>query len=165
MIVWILASVDLTDDKGMNEIRKWTNQQEAAIQSLNAQESRCQTELNTAFEEYENLCALAANFDPNALWPERLRERENLTNEARTELKTRLGADYSERRLEFAEQRLREMLPEEGTGAAAVLEKSASAREATCFPKKPNRFPWEYYVPVQMGYEWRVAEGMEGNPK
>ena len=109
----ILASFNLTDDKDMAEIRKWTKQQEAAIQTLNAQESRCQTELNTALEEYKTICAHAANFDPHALWPERLRERENLTNEARAELKTRLGADYSERRLDFAEQRLKERLPEE----------------------------------------------------
>lgn len=110
----ILASFDLNDDKDMNEIRRWTKQQEAAIKALNTQESRCQTELNTALEEYKALCNHAANFDPKALWPERLRERENLTKEARAELKTRLGAGYSERRLEFAEQRLREMLPEEG---------------------------------------------------
>ena len=110
----ILASFDLTDDKDMNEIRRWTKQQEAAIQTLNAQEFRCQTELNTALEEYKTLCTHAANFDPNALWSERLRERENLTNEARAELKNRLEVDYSERRLDLAEQRLREMLPEEG---------------------------------------------------
>lgn len=110
----ILSSFDLTDDKEMADIRKWNKQQEAAIKALNTQESRCQTELNTALEEYKTLCAHATNFAPNALWPERLRERENLTNEARAELKTRLGSDYSERRLEFAEQRLREMLPEEG---------------------------------------------------
>lgn len=103
----------LTEDKDMNEIRKWTKQQEAAIQTLNAQESRCQTELNTALEDYKTLYTYAANFDPQALWPERLREREKMTHEARTKLNTRLGADYSERRLEFAEQRLREMLPEE----------------------------------------------------
>lgn len=110
----ILASFDLTDDKDMADIRRWTKQQEAAIQTLNAQESRCQTELNTALEEYKTLSTHAANFDPQPLWPERLRERENLTNVARAELKTRMRADYSERRLEFAEQRLREMLPEEG---------------------------------------------------
>lgn len=110
----ILASFDLTDDKDMADIRRWTKQQEVAIQTLNAQESRCQTELNTALEEYKTLSSHAANFDSQALWPERLRERENLTNEARAELKTRLGADYSGRRLEFAEQRLRDMLPEEG---------------------------------------------------
>ena len=109
----ILASFDLTDDKDMNEIRRWTKQQEATIKTLNTQESRCQTELNTALEEYKTLCTHAANFDLNNLWTERLRERENLTNEARAELKTRLGADYSERRLEFAEHRIREMLPEE----------------------------------------------------
>ena len=106
----IFASFDLADDKDMNEIRRWTKQQEATIQTLNAQESRCQAELNTALEEYKTLCAHAANFDPKALWPERLRERENLTNEARAELKTRLGEDYSERRLEFAEQGLLEKL-------------------------------------------------------
>ena len=110
----ILASFDLTDDKEMSEIRRWTKQQEAAIKALNTQESRCQTELNTALEEYKTLCAQAANFDPNALWSERLQERESLTAEVRTELKTRLGAAYNEGRLDFAEQRLREMLPEEG---------------------------------------------------
>ena len=110
----ILASFDLTDDKDMNEIRRWTKQQEATIQTINAQESHCQTELNTALEEYKTLCAHAANFDPNALWCERLQERESLTAEVRAELKTRLGAAYNERRLDFAEQRLREMLPEEG---------------------------------------------------
>lgn len=109
----ILASFDLTDDKDMAEIRKWTKQQEAAIQTLNAQESRCQTELNTALEEYKNLCTHAANFDPQALWPERLQQREVLANEARTTLKTNFGKNYSEKRLNFAEQRLREMLPEE----------------------------------------------------
>ena len=109
----ILASFDLADDKEMADIRRWTKQQEATIKALNTQESRCQTELNTALEEYKTICAHAANFDPHALWPERLRERENLTNEARAELKTRLGADYSERRLDFAEQRLKERLPEE----------------------------------------------------
>ena len=82
----ILASFDLTDDKDMNEIRCWTKQQEATIQTLNAQESRCQTELNTALEEYKTLCAHAANFDPNALWCERLQEREALTAEVRAEL-------------------------------------------------------------------------------
>lgn len=109
----ILASFDLADDKEMADIRRWTKQQEAAIQTLNAQESRCQTELNTALEEYKNLCAYAANFDPQILWPERLRECENLTNEARTDLKTRLGADYSEKRLDYAERDLRRLLAEE----------------------------------------------------
>lgn len=42
-----------------------------------------------------------------------LRERESLTNEARTELKARLGADYSEKRLDYAEQDLRRLLAEE----------------------------------------------------
>ena len=109
----IVASFDLTDDKDMNEIRKWTKQQEAAIQTLNTQESRCQTELNAALEEYQNLCTHAAILFPNALWPERLKERENLTNEVRTMLESRCGTDYSERRLVFAEQQIREMLPQE----------------------------------------------------
>ena len=109
----ILASFDLTDDKDMNEIRKWTKQQEDAIQTLNAQQDRCEQELNHALEEYEALSAHAVNFDPNTLWPERLRERENLTNEARTTLQIRFGADYSEKRLGFAEQQIREMLPQE----------------------------------------------------
>ena len=109
----ILASFDLTDEKDMNEIRRWTKQQEAAIQALNAQETHCQTELNTALEEYKTLSTHAANFNPQALWPERLRERENLTNEARTDLKNHLGTDYSERRLEFAEQQIWERVPED----------------------------------------------------
>ena len=109
----ILASFGLTDDKDMNEIRRWTKQQEAAIQTLNAQESRCQTELNTALEEYETFSAHAAGFDPNTLWPERLKELENLTNEARATLQTRFGANYSEKRLNFAEQQVREMLSDE----------------------------------------------------
>lgn len=106
----ILASFDLTDDKDMADIRRWAKQQESAIQTLNAQQNRCEQELNHALEEYKTLCTHADNFDPKALWPERLRERENLTNEARAELKTRLGEDYSERRLEFAEQGLLEKL-------------------------------------------------------
>ena len=109
----ILASFNLTDDKDMAEIRCWTKQQEATIQTLNAQESRCQTELNTALEEYKTLSTHAANFDRQALWPGRLKERENLTNEARTALLTRFGADYSEKRLNFTEQERREMLPQE----------------------------------------------------
>lgn len=109
----ILSSFDLNDDKDMNEIRKWTKQQEAAIQTLNAQQNRCEQELNHAFEEYEALSARASNFDPNTLWPERLKKRENLTNEARVALQTRFGNDYSEKRLNFAEQQIREMLPEE----------------------------------------------------
>ena len=100
----------------MNEIRKWTKQQEAAIQTINAQESRCQTELNTALEEYKTLCTRAAGFNPNTLWPERLKERENLTNEARATLQNRFGADYSEKRLNFAEQQVRELLPQEERG-------------------------------------------------
>ena len=109
----ILASFDLTDDKDMNEIRKWTKQQEAAIQTLNALESRCEQELNHALEEYEALSSYAAGFNPNTLWPERLKERETLTNEAKNALQTRFGADYSEKHLNFAEQQIREMLPEE----------------------------------------------------
>ena len=109
----ILASFDLTDDKDMAEVRKWTKQQEAAIRSLTAQQDRCEQELNHALEEYEALSAHASSFAPNTLWPERLRERENLTNEARTTLQIRFGADYSEKRLNFAEQQIREMLPEE----------------------------------------------------
>jgi hypothetical protein len=109
----ILASFDLTDDKDMNEIRKWTKQQEAAIQTLNAQQDRCEQELNHALEEYEALSNHAAGFDPDTLWPERLKERENLTNEARTAIQARFGSDYSEKRLNFAEQELREMLPQE----------------------------------------------------
>ena len=89
----ILASFDFTADKDMSEIRRWTKQQEAAIKTLSTQ---------------------ATNFDPQALWPERLRERESLSAEAHAELKIRLGSDHSEKRLYFAEQRLREMLPEEG---------------------------------------------------
>lgn len=109
----ILASFDLTDDKDMAEVRKWTKQQEATIQTLNAQESRCQTELNTALEEYKALSTHAANFEPNALWPERLKERETLINEARATLQARFGAYYSEKRLNFAQQQIREMLPRE----------------------------------------------------
>ena len=109
----ILASFDLADDKDMNEIRRWTKQQEAAIQTLNAQQDHCEQELNHALEEYEALSTHAAGFDPNTLWPERLKERETLTNEARTALQARFGADYSEKRLNFAEQQVRAMLPEE----------------------------------------------------
>ena len=109
----ILASFDLTDDKDMSEIRKWTKQQEAAIRSLTAQQDRCEQELNHALEEYEALSSHAGGFDPNTLWPERLKERDALTNEARATLQTRVGADYSEKRLNFAEQQIREMLPEE----------------------------------------------------
>ena len=99
----ILASFDLSDDKDMSEIRKWTKQQEAAIQTLNAQQDRCEQELNHALEEYEAVSTHAAEFDSNTLWPERLKERENLTNEARTTLQTRFGADCSEKRLNFAD--------------------------------------------------------------
>ena len=109
----ILASFDLTDDKEMADIRRWTKQQEAAIQALNAQQDRCEQELNHALDEYEALSAHATGFDHNTLWPERLKERENLTNEARTTFQTRFGAGYSEKRLNFAEQELREMLPQE----------------------------------------------------
>lgn len=130
----ILASFDLADDKDMNEIRRWTKQQEAAIQTLNAQQNRCEQELNHALEEYETLSTHAANFGPNNLWPERLRERENLTDEARTELKTRLGADYSERRLAYAEQQIREMLPKE------ERELRQYGREMQACRKKPPKF-------------------------
>ena len=109
----ILASFDLTDDKDMAEVRKWTKQQEVAIRTLTAQQDRCEQELNHALEEYEALSARASNFDPNTLWPERLKEREALTNEVRATLQTRFGSDYSEKRLNFAEQQIREMLPEE----------------------------------------------------
>lgn len=109
----ILASFDLTDDKDMSEIRKWTKQQEAAIRSLTAQQDRSEQELNHALEEYEALSSHAGGFDPNTLWPERLKERDALTNEARATLQTHFGADYSEKRLNFAEQQIREMLPEE----------------------------------------------------
>ena len=108
-----LASFDLTDDKDMAEVRKWTKQQEAAIRTLTAQKDRCEQELNHALEEYEALSAHAANFDPNTLWPERLKEREALTNEARANLRSQFGADYSEKRLSFAEQQIREGFPEE----------------------------------------------------
>lgn len=130
----ILASFDLTDDKDMNEIRRWTKQQEAAIQTLNAQESCCQADLNTALEEYKTLSTHAANFDPNALWPERLWERENLTNEARATLQARFGAEYSERRLEFAERQIREMLPK---GARELRQ---YGRETQARRKKPPKF-------------------------
>lgn len=109
----ILASFDLTDDKDMAEVRKWTKQQEAAIQTLTAQQERCEQELNHALEEYEALSTNASNFVPNTLWLERLKEREALTNEARATLQSQFGSDYSERRLEFAEQQVREMLPQE----------------------------------------------------
>ena len=109
----ILASFDLNDDKDMAEVRKWTKQQEAAIQTLNAQQDRCEQELNHALEEYEALSTHAASFDPQTLWLERLKEREALTNEARAALQARFGADYSEKRLGFAEQQIREMLPQE----------------------------------------------------
>ena len=112
----ILASFDLTDDKDMAEIRKWTKQQEATIRTLTAQQERCEQELNYAIEEYEALSAQASNLDQNALWPERLKEREALTDEARMALKTRFGADYSEKRLSFAEQQIREMLLQEERG-------------------------------------------------
>lgn len=109
----ILASFDLTDDKDMAEIRKWTKQQEAAIQTLNAQQDRCEQELNHALEEYEALSAHASGFDQNTLWPERLKEREALTDKAKSTLQARFGADYSEKCLNFAEQQIREMLPQE----------------------------------------------------
>ena len=109
----ILASFDLTDDKDMAEVRKWKKQQEAAIRSLTAQQDRCEQELNHALEEYEALSTHAANFDPNTLWPERLKVREALTNEVRATFQTRFGSDYSEKRLNFAQQQIREMLPEE----------------------------------------------------
>lgn len=112
----ILASFDLTDDKDMSDIRRWTKQQEAAIQILNAQQNRCEQELNHTLEEYEALSNHAASFDPDTLWLERLKERENLTNEAKTSLQARFGNDYSEKRLNFAEQQIREMLPEEERG-------------------------------------------------
>lgn len=48
------------------------------------------------------------------LWPGHIGEREPLTNEARTELKNRFGADYSESRLVFVEQNMRKLLSEEG---------------------------------------------------
>lgn len=79
----------------MAEVRKWTKQQEAAIRSLNSQQDRCEQELNHAFEEYEALSVHASNFDPNTLWLERLRVRENLTNEARTALQNCFGAAFS----------------------------------------------------------------------
>ena len=109
----ILASFVLTDDKDMEDIRRWTKQQEATIKTLNAQQDRCEQELNHALEEYEALFNHAVGFDPNTLWPERLKEREALTNETKAAIQTRFGADYSEKRLNFAEQELREMLPEE----------------------------------------------------
>ena len=109
----ILASFDLADDKDMNKIRRWTKQQEAAIRSLTAQQDRCEQELNHALEEYEALSKYTSAFDQTTLWPERLKERESLTNEARATLQTRFGADYSEKRLSFADQQVREMLPEE----------------------------------------------------
>ena len=130
----ILASFDPTDDKDMAEIRKWTKQQETAIQTLNAQQDRCEQELNHALEEYETLSAHATGFDPNTLWPERLRERESLTSEARTELKTRLGADYSEKRLNCAEQQIWEMLPGEERELRQYWKK-ANART----PRKRNQ--------------------------
>ena len=90
----ILASFNLTDDNDMNEIRRWTKQQEAAIQTLTAQQNRCKQELNHALEEYEALSAHAVNFDPNTLWPERLRERENLCSFQKTGILCRC-TDYS----------------------------------------------------------------------
>ena len=32
-------------------------------------------------------------------------------------------------------------------------------------PEGRERFPWEYFVPAGGRYDWRVAEGLEGDSK
>lgn len=109
----ILASFDLTDDKDMSEIRRWTKQQETAIQTLTAQQDRCQTELNTVLEEYKTICTHAANFDSQALWPERLKERESMKKETEAQLRVYFGSSFSNRRFRSAESDERLYLKEE----------------------------------------------------
>lgn len=103
----ILASFNLTDDKDMTDIRRWTKQQEAAIQILNAQQNRCEQELNHALEEYEALSSHAAGFDPNTLWPHRLTIRKELAQETAEKLKKHFGGRFSQGRLRLAEEDVR----------------------------------------------------------
>ena len=134
----ILASFDLTDDKDMTDIRRWTKQQEAAIQTLNAQESRCQTDLNTALEEYKTLFTHAASFDPNTLWPERLKIRESISQETVDQLKSHFGSKFSHRRLRRAESDVRLYLEEDERSLRQYVERKRKA-ERTNIPQKPRK--------------------------
>ena len=134
----ILASFDLADDKDMNKIRRWTKQQEAAIKTLNAQESRCQTDLNTALEEYKTLCTHAASFDPNTLWPERLKIRESISQETVDQLKSHFGSKFSHRRLRRAESDVRLYLEEDERSLRQYVERKRKA-ERSNIPQKPRK--------------------------
>lgn len=110
----ILASFDLTDDEDMNEIRRWTKQQEATIQILNDQQNRCEQELNHALEEYEALSEYTSAFDPNAIWTERLKLRGIMTRESVNQLKSRFGSSFSYCRMRSAESDVRLLLGDDG---------------------------------------------------
>lgn len=96
----------------MSEVRKWTKQQEATIQTITAQQDHCEKELGHAREEYEDLSARASGFNQNNLWPERLKELETMTRQTEEQLRAYYGSNFSHQQQQSAEADVRLYLEE-----------------------------------------------------
>ena len=103
----LLARFDYTEDAEMKQAKAWAKLKEKSIDDLIAKEHRCEQELDTALTEFHNLNQKAADYDPDKLWPERLKCRETMSQETIDQLQTHFGKSFSHRRLHSAEADVR----------------------------------------------------------
>ena len=103
----LLARFDYTEDKEMKQAKDWAKLKEESIDDLRAKEKHCEQELDAALTEFQTLSRRAEEHDPDALWPERLKLRESMSQETEDQLKSHFGPSFSHRRLQSAESDVR----------------------------------------------------------
>ena len=109
----LLARFEYTEDKEMKQAKSWARLKKKNIDDLRAKENQCEQELDAAIAEFQALSHKAEAYDPDALWPERLKLRETMGQETENQLYSHFGSSFSRRRLQSAESDVRLYLEED----------------------------------------------------
>ena len=114
------------------------------LHRLNAQQDRCEQELNNSLEEYEALSTHTANFNQNALWQERLKLRDDMFKEIAELLHSCFGSDFSTRRFQSAEADVRLYLGDNKCGLQWCADRKRDAEQMNMQQKPIKRETDEY---------------------
>ena len=100
----LLARFAYTEDKEMRKAKDWAKLKEKAIDDLSAKVKQCETALDDALAEFQQLSQKADVHDPDELWAERLKLRENMARDTMDQLKSHFGSSFSSFRLQNAQK-------------------------------------------------------------
>ena len=135
----LLHSLDCADDAAMGDVRKDVAAMEAALKRLDELESKYSAELESALQQYRELKAQSAEFDPEELTNVRLELRPGIDRSTISRIQAAYETQYSPFTMAEARRDVSEMLNEHEEEPRSVRERLRNHQQEQPTPRQKER--------------------------